>query len=119
MEIIRPTATGDLPEVYLTRLTEADARLTRWVSMSFSRVELGNQGGQVETYRLHTLDLASKRVIPTLLGVVEGGCDHDVCSLMSLNAVAADYAREAGWSSSHAPDVAIQLALGLGEDLGG
>lgn len=114
MDLIKPTPAGDLPEAYQARLADRDWHNTRYVSLSFSRAENTTTRERVETYRLHTMDLASWRLVPVLLGVTEGGCDHDVCSLMTLNGIAAEYAREAGWPSSHAPDT----ALGLGGQLG-
>jgi len=114
MELFKPTATGDLPEAYQARALDA-ARVTRYVSLSFTRVQSDDRTQQEETYRLHTLDLTTHRLVPYLLGVMEGGCEHDVCSLMQLNAIAAEYARDAGWSSKHAPEQAlfIQGELGL------
>jgi|SRR3990170_2191604 len=113
MELIKPTATGDLPEAYRARATAA-ARTRRYMSLSFTRVGSDDGLQQEETYRLHTLDLATHRLVPYLLGVMEGGCSHDVCSLMQLNALAAEYAQGAGWSSNHAPEQALWLQGELG-----
>lgn len=119
MDLIRPTRAGDLPEVYAARLSDSKYRTVRWLSLSFTRAA-GEEGDPlIETYRMHTLDLASHRVIPTLLAVTEGGCDHDACSMMNLNAYAADYAREVGWGMGHAAENALEIAgqLSLGLDL--
>jgi len=113
MELIKPTSTGDLPEAYQSRALAAP-RVTRYVSLSFTRVQSDDRLQQEETYRLHTLDLATHRLVPYLLGVMEGGCSHDICSLMQLNALAAEYARDAGWSSNHAPEQALWLQGELG-----
>lgn len=116
MDLYRPTATGDLPEAYAARLAMDHLRTTRYIGLSVARASNAEGTWQTETYRLHTLDLATRRILPVLLGVTDGGCDHDTCSLMTLDSLAAEYARESGWSAAHAGERALQLVLGLGED---
>lgn len=85
-------------------------RLAGYASLSATTtVSYESEGDRETTYRLHVMDLATRRMVPHLLGMSERGCDHIACEMVMLNSLTAGYMVEMGWSNDHSNQYALDL----------
>lgn len=98
-------------------LTNAHRRLVGYASLSATTTEGEADGDRETTYRLHLMDLTSRRMVPHLLGVSERGCDHMACEMVMLNSLTAGYMVEMGWSNDHSSQYAVDLLRANGGDI--
>jgi len=90
-------------------------RLISYASLSWTLTLDSEDQGLEGVYRMHVMDLASRRLVPHLLGSLERDCDHLGCDLVLLNSLAAGYAVETGIAIRHSQERAEDL---LREQLG-
>lgn len=87
----------------------AHRRLVSYAGLSATTTESSDGGGRETAYRLHLMDMASRRMKPHLLGVSERGCDHLACDMVLLNSLLAGYMVEMGWANEHSNQYALAL----------
>jgi len=109
-----PTAAARAQHVHL--LT-AHRRLAGYASLSATTTIGDDDGDRETTYRLHLMDLTSRRMVPHLLGVSDRGCDHMACEMVMLNSLTAGYMVEMGWSNDHSAQYAVDLLRANGGDI--
>ena len=97
---------------------DSHRRLVGYFSLSATTTAgYESEDDRESTYRLHVMDLATRRMVPHLLGVSDRGCDHMACELVMLNSLAAGYAVEMGWSNDHSNQYALDLLRANGGEL--
>lgn len=92
-------------------------RSVGFVALSASTSLDETEGGRETVYRMHTMDMTTRRMIPHLLGVSDRGCEHIACEMVMLNSLAAGYMVEMGWSNDHSQQYAVDLLRANGGDI--
>lgn len=95
----------------------AHRRLVGYASLSATTTVGHAEDDRETTYRLHLMDITSRRMVPHLLGVSERGCDHMACEMVMLNSLTAGYMVEMGWSNDHSVQHAVDLLRANGGDI--
>lgn len=95
------------------RYSASHRKLIRYTGLSATTtVDYETEGNRETAYRLHTMDMATRRLIPHLLGISLMDCDHLACEMVELNSLTAGYLIEFGHSMEHASDLAKSLLAG-------
>lgn len=87
----------------------AHRRLVAYGALSYSLTEASDNGGLESTYRLHKMDMASRRLVPFLLDTTERTCAHMACDMVLLNSLCAGYMVESGLGNDHSSQLAYDL----------
>lgn len=87
----------------------AHRRLMGYMSLSATLTEAYDDGGRESVYRLHVMDLASRRMVPHHLATVERDCEHIGCDAVLMNSYLAGYLVETGQAGEHASATANRL----------
>lgn len=96
----------------------AHRRLVAYGSLSYTLTEASDNGGLESAYRLHTMDMASRRLVPFLMDTTERTCAHIACDLVLLNSYAAGHMVQAGLANEHSNQLARDLLADQGLHLG-
>lgn len=87
----------------------AHRRLVAYGALSYSLTEAADDGGLESAYRLHTMDMASRRLVPVLLSTTERTCTHLACDMVLLNSFCAGHMIESGLGNDHSSSLAEAL----------
>ena len=90
-------------------LQSSHMRLVRHVTLSAATFYDDVSGHRETTYRLHQMDMATRRLVPHLLGISADGCDHIGCTMVMLNSEAAGWLAAEGLLNEHSSDLAVSL----------
>ena len=98
-------------------LAAAHMPLTAYGSLSFTQRKNEANDAWETTYRLHLMDITSHRLVPHLLGVSGGECDHLACEMVMLNSLTAGYMVTMGWRNDHSTQLAVGLLAEQGYEI--
>lgn len=90
-------------------LQSSHMRLVRHVTLSAATFYDDVSGHRETTYRLHKMDMTTRRLVPHLLGISADNCDHIGCTMVMLNSEAAGWLAAQGLLNEHSSQLAVAL----------